>query len=75
MEAEMTEEKIINEGTANACATIVAIYLTASRVQDMEEERAVPLRYDPEHSSGVADTYDSVASRYTGVRPARNTIS
>lgn len=64
-EEEISEEKIINEGNdwrpsfenrldSNPCAT---------RIQNMEEKRALPLRYDLEHSIRMAYPYYPVASR------------
>lgn len=61
-------EKIINEGivTRGDCGSSQAPeadIACPSRIQDMEEERAVSLRHDPQHSSGMAYTYNPVAAR------------
>lgn len=32
------------------------------RIQDMEKERSLPLRHDPQHRARVAHPYNSMAS-------------
>jgi hypothetical protein len=61
-EEERTDEKIINEGAI----TLLGWGFKANncrRVQNMEEKCALSLRYDFEHSSGMANIDCAMASR------------
>lgn len=67
-ESEHSSEKIINEGNFHFLNCVSRNLRNGSlrpiyRVQDLEKECAVPLRYDAEHSSGVADAHYPVAAR------------
>lgn len=65
---EHADEKAINEGSFAQPLNFyqLRLYLITfieNRVQNMEEECALPLWYDPEHSIRMANSYNPVASR------------
>ena len=50
------------------CTDRVADVLTLPRVQDLEEECPVSVRFDPEHSSGLANPHYTMVAGQAIVR-------
>jgi hypothetical protein len=66
---QMVVDKIINEGNrASDARNLEKSTDTGNRVQDLEEERAVPLRPHPEYRARVANLDHPVVSRQDLVR-------
>ena len=61
-EEEEMEQKIINEGKSLPRLPHCAQADRANRIQNMEEEHAISLRLNPQHSSRLANPYYAMAT-------------